>query len=240
MALTIIHSNDFHGKLTEAKARRIRELKDAHPGAIYLDSGDCIKAGNLAVPLKRDPAWALLALAGCDAIVLGNRETHPLPKPFLAKLEGAAQPVLCANLRAKDGARPLGGTLMLEKKGYRVGVVAVMVPMVTARMATSAASAYLWDPPIPAAAALAEELRPQVDCLIGLTHIGLTEDRKLASACPNFDLILGGHSHNELRQPERIGKTFICQAGAFGKSVGVYEWERGQGLVEAALIPLPA
>lgn len=213
----------------------MREAEDA----LLLDSGDCIKAGNLAIPMGEDPAWARLERAGCAAGVLGNRETHPLRTGFDAKLRGARHPLLCANLRAKGGGEPpLPGTLTLERCGIRVGLVGVMVPMVTERMASAAVSAYLWDPPIATAQAQAERLRPEVDLMIALTHIGHKQDLELARQCPLFDLILGGHSHTVLETPVKVGSTDVCQGGSHGRFVGRYVWEEGKGLVEAALIPL--
>lgn len=236
MNLVILHTNDLHGKLTAESAARICALKPE--SGLYFDSGDCIKAGNLAVPLTEDPAWALLEAAGCDAGVLGNRETQVVAAAFRGKIAGARHPLLCANLRGKSGERPLPGTLTLEAAGYRVGVIGVMVPMVTERMATKAASAYLWDPPIPVAAALAAELRSSVDCLIALTHIGYAEDLKLAEACPEFDMVLGGHSHVKLTSPARVGRVWVMQAGSHGRLVGRYEWSAVEGLVGAELVAL--
>lgn len=223
MPLVFLHTNDFHGTLTQAKAERLRTLKPE--GALYFDSGDCIKTGNLAIPTRRESAWDLLAAAGCDAGVLGNRETHIVKAAFLAKLEGHRHSLLCANLRAKDGSRPLAGAVTFERSDLRVGVFGVMVPMVTPRMATQAASAYLWDPPLEAARAQVEVLRPQVDVLIALTHIGVRLDRELATAVEGIDVIFGGHSHTVLEQPERVGSTWICQGGSHGRYVGVYEWK---------------
>ena len=234
--LTLLHTNDFHGTLDEARASFIKRLKQESE-ALYFDSGDCIKAGNLAIPLKPEPAWGLLRKAGCDASTLGNRETHVLEKGFLAKIAGAEHPIVCANLRFKNGGKPLPETLILEHSGIRVGVLGVMVPMVTERMASRHASAYIWDAPIHVAKKFAEVLRPQVDCLIALTHIGHRQDLELAAACPLFDIILGGHSHTVLEQPVRVGDTFVCQAGSHGRFIGKYRWS-GRGSLEGELIPL--
>lgn len=234
--LTILHTNDLHGKLTAASAAQILELKTEN--TVYVDSGDCTKSGNLAVPLKADPAWALLAAAGCDAGVIGNRESQVLPSAFRGKILAARHPLLCGNLRSKRGRRPLPGSLILDRAGLKIGLIGVMVPMVTERMATRGASAYLWDQPIPVACALAEELRPQVDCLIALTHIGYAEDLKLAEACPLLDLVLGGHSHLKLDSPARVGSAWILQTGSHAHFVGRYEWSASAGLVGAELIPL--
>lgn len=233
--LRILHTNDLHGTLTPERAERLRPLREA--ADLYLDSGDCIKTGNLGVPLRPEPVWPLLADLGCAASCLGNRETHPIEAAFHAKLAGAAHPVLCANLRRKDGTRPLPGTLELEVQGVRVGIVAVMVPMVTERMATKAASAYLWDPPLPVAQVEAERLRPRVDLLLALTHIGDRQDLQLAQQCPLFDAILGGHSHTVRETPLMIGSTAVCQGGSHGRYAGVYEWSREAGF-QGGLTPL--
>jgi 5'-nucleotidase len=236
--LTIFHTNDLHGRLDEAMARRVSEWKlDAGDGALYFDSGDCIKAGNLAIPIRQEPAWGLLRAAGCDAGTLGNRESHPLEAGFRAKLRGAAHPILVANLRKKGSDPPFPGLMTLERNGIKVGVIGAMVPMVTERMAAARASAYLWDPPIPAIVDHARGLRGEVDCLIAITHIGYAKDRELASACPELDLILGGHSHTLLEQPEQMGETFVCQGGAFGNFIGVYRWAARGRLEHAELRP---
>ena len=112
-----------------------------------------------------------------------------------------------------------------------------MVAMVTERMATRVASQFLWDDPIKTAQRLAREMRPQVDCLIALTHIGYKKDILLAQACPEIDLIFGGHSHTVLEAAEMIGKTAICQAGSHGRFAGICAWSQ-TGQVKSQLISL--
>jgi 2',3'-cyclic-nucleotide 2'-phosphodiesterase (5'-nucleotidase family) len=231
-SLKILHTNDLHGVLSAAKYERLKVLRGS--ADLYFDTGDAIKTGNLGIPVRQEPVWGLLDSLGCDAGVLGNRETHVWAGPFEAKLAGAKHPILCANLRRKDGTRPLPGTLVLERRGIRIGLVGVMVPMVTERMKTQAASVYLWDPPIPVAQALGAELRPTVDLLFALTHIGHREDRKLAEK-GIFDVIFGGHSHTVLPEPELVGATWICQGGSHARYGGVYTWDAG---LSGGLIPL--
>jgi 2',3'-cyclic-nucleotide 2'-phosphodiesterase (5'-nucleotidase family) len=205
----------------------------------YFDTGDAIKTGNLGVPLKPEPVWGLFAEAKCDASVIGNRETHILESVFNAKLAGAVHPVLCANLRRRDGSRPLPQSLIVARNGVRVGVFGVSVPMVTERMATQSASAFLWDPPVDTADRMCRELRPDVDLLIALTHIGHSQDLKLAAACPSIDIVLGGHSHTVLQEPERVGKTWVCQGGSHARFIGRYAWSDGElsgGLVPWAIL----
>ena len=232
MAVSFLHTNDLHGKLTPERAARLATLRDEND--LYFDSGDAILAGNLAYPLKAETVWPLLDELRCTASVPGNRESHPLPAAFRAKLAGVAHPLLCGNLRLKDGTHPYPGALETAANGIRIGVAAAMVEMVTPKMRTAVASAYLWDPALPTLKSLGEELRPGVDLLIALTHIGHRRDRELAES-GLFDVILGGHSHTVLSEPERVGKTWICQGGSHGRFVGAYEWD---GELRGGLVPL--
>lgn len=224
MAVTFIHTNDLHGRLSADLAAKLAEYRAK--ADFYFDSGDSILTGNLGIPLKPEPVWPLLAGLGCTASVPGNRESHVVASALKAKFAGAVHPILCGNLRMKDGTRPFPGTLVLEQEGLRIGLAAAMIEMVTPRMKTQLASAYLWDPALPTLRELGEELRPSVDLLIALTHIGYRRDVELAQMGV-FDVVLGGHSHTVLMEPEKVGKTWICQGGSHGRFVGVYRWDRG-------------
>lgn len=236
MSIRILHTNDFHGMLNDAREQKLAALRADCD--LYFDCGDAIKSGNLAVPLKPEPVWGHLAALRCTASVPGNRESHVLTGAFQKKIEGRRHPIVCANLFLKSGQRPLAPYVLFEENGLRIGVVGVMVPMVTKRMATQAASAYLWEPPVPTAISFGEEVRPNVDLLIALTHIGLRQDRELAEKWDGFDLILGGHSHDVLQEPVRIGRTAICQTGSHGRFAGVYRWDQECGLTDYSLISL--
>lgn len=237
--MVFLHTNDLHGALDDALADRLATMRAE--ADLLVDSGDAIKAGNLAVPLRPDPAWPRLARAGCDIGTLGNRESHVLEAAFRAKLEGLSHPIVCANLRERGNGRLVfPASKVLAVAGSRVGFVGGMVPMVTESMATKVASAYLWDDPVPAIVAKAKALRSQVDALVAITHIGFKRDQELAERCPELDLIFGGHSHTVLDEPARSGDTWIVQGGSHARWVGRYRFEPGVGITEAQLIPLKA
>ncbi|MBL8068704.1 MAG: metallophosphoesterase [Armatimonadetes bacterium] len=228
MGLTILHTNDLHGKLT---AGRLDFLKQLRPAAdLFFDCGDCIKSGNLAIPLGPDPVWPMLADAGITASVPGNRESHVLESVVRVKTGGAVHPILCSNWFRNDGSPVFQGPTLLDAGGFRIGVFGVMVPMVTESMATRRASQFVWGSPIPAAVEAAKQLRPDCDLLVALTHIGYGQDQKLLAAAPQIDLVLGGHSHTVLEGPGNIRQT-----GSHGRFIGRYVWDGG--LVSAELIP---
>ncbi|HMS53829.1 MAG TPA: metallophosphoesterase [Fimbriimonadaceae bacterium] len=232
--LRILHTNDFHGTLSDSITDRIADLKDE--STLFFDTGDCIRSGNLAIPLRPEPAWPLLFRAGCDASVPGNRESHVLRGAMEAKFAGCKHPVLCANWFDKRGRLIFDPWKTFEFSGIKVGVFGVMVPIVTAKMATAPASQFLWEQPLPIACQIAEELRPRVDVVIALTHIGVAKDRELAQRQPGIDVILGGHSHTILDKPELVAKTWIAQGGSHGKFLGNYQWD--DSILSGELLPL--
>lgn len=213
MRIALIHTNDAHNRWNAAFVELLRALKTQH-NALLLDSGDCIRAGNLGIPLRPEPAWRWMREAGYDAITIGNREFHLTVGGFLAKTRDAPAPLLCANLRPKqpDTPVPVQAAWQTVHRGVRVAVLGLTVPMITPRMRSAALSAYLFDPPIETARAWIPRLRPETDLLIALTHIGSQHDRRLAEACPEFDLILGGHSHTPIHPPEQVSGVWVSQS----------------------------
>ncbi len=231
--LRILQTNDLHGMLTPSRMPFLLKTRDTVD--IYFDCGDCIKAGNLAIPVKPDTVWPMLEQAQITASVPGNRESHILESVVKIKTSGATHPILCANWFRNDGALQFQDQTIITHNGLKIGIFGVMVAMVTDKMTTRKASQFVWSNPITTAQEIAKSLRPQVDFLIALTHIGYTQDQKLAEVCPEIDLILGGHSHTVLESPTVVNQTSICQTGSHGRYLGVYEWD-GQ-LTSAQLIP---
>ncbi len=85
------------------------------------------------------------------------------------------------------------------------------------------------------------------EVIIGLTHIGLKADKKLAKKTRNLDLIIGGHSHDFLYKPayekNKSGKKVpIVQAGAHAAVLGrmVIDIEKSgfKGIKEYELVPI--
>lgn len=222
--MVILHTNDMHNRLRENQAARLRQIVEeerAKAPCLLLDAGDAVGAGNVTFNPAGEPILDFMSDIGYDAMTVGNREFHFTEVGFHTKLNRARFPVLCANVRPRGEARlPVQPSLILSVGTVRVGIIGLTVPMITERMLSRHVSAYVFDDPIRRGCELAEELRPQVDLLVALTHIGLGRDLKIAQTTDKIDLIIGGHSHTLLEQPLREGKTTIVQAGSYARFVG--------------------
>jgi 2',3'-cyclic-nucleotide 2'-phosphodiesterase (5'-nucleotidase family) len=158
---------------------------------------------------------------GYDAMTIGNRESHPRRELFPKKLKDARFPVLCANLTARPGAPlPTRPWLSVERAGIRIAIMGLSAPMFTPRMWSRAFCDYLYEDPKGTATALARELRPACDLLIALTHLGLRQDQALAAAVPEIDVVIGGHSHSDLKTPVWAGTTPILHTTAHAEYLG--------------------
>lgn len=239
MSITIVHTNDTHGNFRPPVTDRLRTLREAHPDSFLLDAGDTVSAGNLGFRPNGEPALEELSALRCDAMCLGNRETHPRKEVFPLKLSRAAFPVLCANLRAK-GEAPLlvHPYVLLERDGVKLGIFGVTVSMFGRKQWSQPLCDYWFEDPLQTARAQVNELRPHVDLLIALTHIGFRQDQALATLCPELDLIIGGHSHTDLTAPHVEGGVPILQARSHGFYAGVAVLEPGQGLLSWEKHPL--
>ncbi|WP_079908366.1 bifunctional UDP-sugar hydrolase/5'-nucleotidase [Paenibacillus sp. 32352] len=229
LRLRIIHSNDIHSHYEQMPqiAAAVQELRASagEEHTLTLDIGDHLDRMR---PETEASAGSynleVMAATGYEAVTLGNNEGLTFTKEALAQLyrQYPDIKVVCANLLdavtgdIPDWAAPFH---ILDKGGIKIGLIG--------------ATAYYeqfyrllgWDiqEPVGVIRHWVQQLRPQVDVLILMSHLGLSTDQRIAGGIPGIDVILGGHSHHLLEQPLRIGGTLVCGAGKFGQYIGVVD-----------------
>ena len=223
--LTILHTNDLHGKMTDRAADIIAREKSAAAGCLLLDAGDAVSSGNVYYRPGGEPVLARMTELGYDAMVMGNREFHFLQAGLKSKVKLARFPILCANIRGNDREVPpaVKQSVSWDLDGLRVAVFGLTVPMITRRMMVSRLSSYYFEDLIETAAEIVPRLRPECDLLIALTHTGFRVDMELGESVAGIDLVVGGHSHTVLNEPAMAGDTAIVQAGCWGHYLGKTE-----------------
>ncbi|MCS6830256.1 MAG: metallophosphatase [Armatimonadota bacterium] len=252
--LVILHTNDLHNRLIRRpeRAARLRDLVQQErdgvqdkfgtcpDGILLLDAGDAVGAGNLTYTPGGEPILDIMSDLGYNAMTIGNREFHFTETGFISTLNRARFPILCANIRSRGDARlPVQSHVIMDTSVGRVGIFGLTVPLITERMLSQHVSAYVFDDPIHRGCEVAEELRSRADLLIALTHIGLTQDVRLAQSTGAIDLIVGGHSHSVLEQPLWAGGVPIVQAGCHARYLGRVEVQLDAPVrVKGQLIPL--
>jgi 2',3'-cyclic-nucleotide 2'-phosphodiesterase (5'-nucleotidase family) len=240
---TILHTSDFHNRLTPAKAQHLAQLKAEAPDTLLLDSGDAVSAGNLGFRPRGEPALRLMNDAGYDAMAMGNRESHPTRAVLERKLADVRFPVLAANLMAKRQPLPRmvrSHILRRLPNGLRVAVVGLAPQITRPDSWWGRVTDYVFDDPEKTATGLVHKLRGEVDLVVLLTHLGPGWDRKLA-AVPGVDLVLGGHGHVEIVPPEAVAGAYVAHPGAHAQGVARITVEVAEGKIAqiaGELIPL--
>ena len=237
MAITIFHTADLHNRLTGAAARQLATLKREHPGALLLDGGDAVGAGNLSYRMMGEPILRVMAEVGYDAMVMGNRESHPLKHGLERKLREASFPVLAANVRARRQPLPevVRAFVVLSTPEGRVAVIGFAPQMTAPSSIWSRLTDYVFDDPTLIASELAQRLHTEADLVVCLSHCGEKIDRALA-AMPEVDLVLAGHEHRASIVSEP-GRALMVYAGHHGSHVARTEIA-ARAEARSTLIPL--
>jgi len=109
--------------------------------------------------------------------------------------------------------------LIKQVNGLRVAIIGLITDETPDIVTPTGNDGILFAPPLYSLAAIVRSVRPHVDLVILLSHLGYEEDRRLANEVDGVDLIVGGHSH-DLIEPEKAGRTLIVQANRYGTHVG--------------------
>jgi 2',3'-cyclic-nucleotide 2'-phosphodiesterase (5'-nucleotidase family) len=218
----IYHTSDLHDR--RGFAPRLERLRAERPGYLF-DCGDSLR-GSQTVYHRREPILAEIDRAGYDAQAIGNREFHYFYPLLRARARAMRHPLVCTNLRdTKERALPFVPSLVLGgDAGPRVHVLGLLIMQYPVASPWERVFGWRFLPPADAIAPYAASV-PEDDALIVLSHVGLRLDRALAAAVPRIDLILGGHSHDTLFEPEYAGDVPIVHAGPYGRYVSRTELE---------------
>jgi 2',3'-cyclic-nucleotide 2'-phosphodiesterase (5'-nucleotidase family) len=220
--LRIYHTSDVHDR--RHIAAPIKALRAAKPG-LYADCGDSLR-GSQTIYHRREPVIAELDAAHVDVQAMGNREFHYLFGAVRARAAQMHHPLLCANLvDLKGRALPFSADLVVRRDDLSTGTGEAtswtlrFFGLLVVQYPTGAPWERLFGwrflDPIEVAQRMAETT-PAGTTLIALSHLGLRHDRLLAQRVPRLDLILGGHSHDTLPEPELAGGVPIVHAGPYG------------------------
>lgn len=230
--LFILHTNDIHGYIEASDrgglvkvAAAIETLRRTFPGEVVLfDAGDTSLGTPVSGLTHGKPTAEIIDLLDYDAVAVGNHEFNWGQKVLSELTRAFDTSVLCANLVTVDGSpAPFPGFTVIERNGVKVGVIGLVTADTYRRAPAEATAGWQFLEPAQAVRSVLPLLPADCDLIVGLTHIGVSADHKLARAVPELDLIVGGHSHTPLREVEYEGPTPIVQAGCYGEYLGVLE-----------------
>ncbi len=201
----------------------------ARPGGVLLLEGGDVLQGRFLERQDGDRArgavnnWPIYEAAGYDFGVLGNHEFDNGPKVVRRALLGLRKfRLLAANVdgagTALDPTEPgrpeglFGATALADCGGVKVGLFGLLTP--STRTISDLGDVKLKPLEETAKASIAALKASGAETIVLLSHLGVDDDKKLASDVSGIDVIIGGHSHTRLEQALHVGGTWITQTGA--------------------------
>ena len=213
----ILSANDMHAAI-ECFPRLCfvaDSLRALYPDLLILSAGDN-RSGDPINDMYEIPAYPMVSLmniVGFQASTLGNHEFDS-GQEGLAKLINMSNfPYLCANIRpaAKTGihVRPWQ---MFDVGGVRLAIIGVTAlgPMGKPESHPDNMTDLEFSDPLQSVQQY-KNLRQQSDVVLLLSHMGYEDDVKLSAELPWVDLIVGGHSHTQLKGGEMHNGLLITQ-----------------------------
>lgn len=233
--IVILHTNDVHGRLVSHMpqnaeneiggmvrlATLVEEIREEYGDKVLLlDAGDAIHGTNVVNLFGGLSAIEVMNTVGYDAFTLGNHDFNYGQDVLLERMADAKFPFLAANVTTESGSLLGYSALIQEVDGLRVGIIGVIDEETPVLTHPKNVEGLVFHDPIEIASSLAKRLRGEVDLLIALTHIGYANDVELAKAAPEFDVIVGGHSHTILEDAVDVGGVLIVQSHEYANNLG--------------------
>jgi len=248
VTLTILHTNDTHSRIdpfpmdggphqglggVARRAALVREIRAENPNILLLDSGDIFQGTPYFNFFGGEIEFKAMSAMGYDVATLGNHDFDNGVPGLVEMMPHASFDFVSANYdvsgsELESHVRPW---VIREMEGVKVGIFGLGVAFEGLVLANLHEGVRHTDP-YAAARMAVEELRERGCALVVcLSHMGYRYregtpcDTELAQVVEGIDLILGGHSHTFMDEPDVYvhpggGRSLVHQVGWGGMRLG--------------------
>ena len=249
--LTVLHTNDQHSRIEPfdssysrnpnqggfaRRATLIQQIRSQEKNVLLLDAGDIFQGTPYFNFYGGELEFKLMSMMGYDAATMGNHDFDNGLDGFLKALPNAKFPFITSNYDFSNTIldRKTEKYKIFKKDGIKVGLFGVGIEL-DGLVGKKQYQETKYLNPVEIAQHYADFLRKEKGCdlVICLSHIGFDyrddadkiSDKKLAAQTDNIDLILGGHTHTFLPEPQsftnKSGKNVLVnQVGWAGLLLG--------------------
>lgn len=247
--ITVLHTNDVHSRIdpfpmdgskyqglggVAPRAALINKIRQEEKNVLLFDAGDIFQGTPYFNLYGGELELKMMSMMGYDAGIMGNHDFDNGVEGFYKQLPHANFPILNGNYDFSDTllhdkTKPYK---IFNKDGLKIGVFGLGIELTGLVNKVQYGNTRYLDP-IENALRIEKELKYEHRCdlIICLSHLGYSynddkvSDRVIAKNTHHIDLIIGGHTHTFLNEPESIknlsGKeTLVNQVGFAGINLG--------------------
>jgi 2',3'-cyclic-nucleotide 2'-phosphodiesterase/3'-nucleotidase len=239
--VTLLFTADLHGHLAGEVsesgmdpaggllrcATLIKNLRSQEPNLILVDGGDLCQGTAASFLTRGEVMLVAVKILRYDALVPGNHEFDWGVTNLLRLYDRAQLPVLAANLAGgstRNGELPWRPFLIKEVAGARVAIVGLANPLTPSWIRPRLLGGARFEDSVGAVRRILPAVRAQrPDVLVLALHQGwrpwgddaANQVNALARAFPEFDVILGAHTHQAV-DPIAVQSALYIQPAAYG------------------------
>ena len=244
--ITILHTNDTHGRLKADNKiigiDTVAAIKNNTENSILVDAGDTIHGLPFVTLSKGQDAVDLLNAAGYEYIVPGNHDFNygysrlmELFKNSVTLKSGENKLRLLASNINKDGKSVFEANHIKEMevngKTVKVGFFGIATQETAYKTNPNNVKGIEFTSPVDAAKEQVEELEKQgADVIVALSHVGTDESSDptaydVIKAVDGIDVYVDGHSHTTFKNGEKVNDTLLVSTGEYLSNLGKVEIE---------------
>ncbi len=245
--LTVLHTNDVHSRMepfergkhqglggAARRAALVKQIRQQEANVLLLDAGDIFQGTPYFNFFEGELEFKLMNTMKYDAATIGNHDFDAGMEALRTQAKAASFPLLNCNY-------DFSGTLMdgytkeyqvFQKGPIKIGIFGVGVEL-DGLVPPALYGKTTYNDPISNANRIATQLKEKEKChlVICLSHLGnkyesdKVSDQVLAKQSSHIDLIIGGHTHTFLDEPQKVNnkdgnEVLINQVGWAGIMLG--------------------
>ena len=241
--LVLLHSNDIHGAFQPKSedgvltggisllSGFVQKTRRTEENVIYAMAGDLFMGSIIDSEYRGLSTIRLANALAPDVFTVGNHEIDYGLSHLLFLEKCADFPIICANLSVRELNRTIFRPWIdIERGGITVRFIGLLTESITGKIQQE----DLIDREISVRDVYKElgrvvralQREKKADLTVLLSHLGIMDDRVLAEKIPpewGIDLLIGGHSHTLMQEPEIVNGIPIVQAGSGSAQIGRFD-----------------
>lgn len=189
-----------------------------------INAGDDFQGTPISAISRGASQIRLLNIIQPDLFIPGNHDFDYGRGRLDSLLKGARFSVINSNMVDTRNGKTLFTPYQIKKVGnVRIGLLGLMAPYLSRLvLKDNIKNIEVLDPKEVVQKYIAV-IEDSIDILVVVSHMGIGMDRELARSVNAIDVIIGGHSHTVMSEPEVLNGVIIFQAGSNGRFLGNLE-----------------
>jgi sulfur-oxidizing protein SoxB len=224
-------------------ATLVKRLRASRPHALLLDGGDTWQGSATSLWTRGADMIGAQKLLGVDLMTAHWEFTYGAERIKTA-IERELSPIefVAQNVKTTDFEDPVFKPYSMRSvNGVALAVIGQAFPYTPIANPRHMVAEWTFGIQETRLQQLVDEVRAKgATVVVLLSHNGMDVDLKLASRVRGIDAILGGHTHDGVPAPVRVGSTLVTNAGSNGKFLAVLDLKiSGQGIEDYRYRLLP-